>query len=415
MTTVINGSYPAVNSDSDATINGLTVGKGGGAVATSTAVGYQALNANTTGAYNVGIGYQALYTNSTGLQNVAIGYQALTLATGNENTAVGGNVLGSTTTGIYNSALGYNALQQNTTGSNNSAFGVQALYSNTTASNNTAVGYQAGYTNSTGTSNVMLGYGAGYASTAGLNTLVGYSSGSAVSTGTNNTFVGYVSGYLMTTGSKNTILGTYNGNQGGLDIRTASNYIVLSDGDGNPRVAVNNNGDTLFGGLKTDPTFNRSNGVNIGNNGSILSRSAAGWDCGISSTSGVNLSFYTDNGSARVTAGYISSNGSVTAYNVTSDYRLKQNIAPLQNSLAKVLQLKPCSYNYIEGNQYSEGFVAHELQAIIPEAVTGEKDAVNADGSIKAQGVDTSFLVATLVSAIQELKTEFDAYKTTHP
>ena len=388
----------------------------------NTAVGYQAGYSNTTATNITFIGYQAGYSNQTGYGLTFVGNSAGYSNTASDNTAYGWNALRSNTTGVMNTALGgglagsgAGSLQSNTTGGYNTAVGHQSLASNTTASNNTAVGYQAGYSNSTGTSNVMLGYGAGYASTAGLNTLVGYSSGSAVSTGTNNTFVGYVSGYLMTTGSKNTILGTYNGNQGGLDIRTASNYIVLSDGDGNPRVAVNNNGDTLFGGLKTDPTFNRSNGVNIGNNGSILSRSAAGWDCGISSTSGVNLSFYTDNGSARVTAGYISSNGSVTAYNVTSDYRLKQNIAPLQNSLAKVLQLKPCSYNYIEGNQYSEGFVAHELQAIIPEAVTGEKDAVNADGSIKAQGVDTSFLVATLVSAIQELKTEFDAYKTTHP
>ena len=166
---------------------------------------------------------------------------------------------------------------------------------------------------------------------------------------------------------------------------------------------INSSGNLLVGTTVTDPTFNRANGANIGNNGSILSRSAGGWDCGLSTTSGFNISFYTDNGSARVSAGYISSNGSVTAYNATSDYRLKQNIAPLQNSLAKVLQLKPCSYNYIEGNQYSEGFVAHELQAIIPEAVTGEKDAVNEDGSIKAQGVDTSFLVATLTAAIQEL------------
>ena len=182
---------------------------------------------------------------------------------------------------------------------------------------------------------------------------------------------------------------------------TATGYIFSGiDGE---RMRINSSGNLLVGTTVTDPTFNRSNGANIGNNGSILSRSAGGWDCGLSTTSGFNINFYTDNGSARVTAGYISSNGSVTAYNVTSDYRLKQNVAPLQNSLAKVLQLKPCSYNYIEGNQYSEGFVAHELQAIIPEAVTGEKDAVNEDGSIKAQGVDTSFLVATLTAAIQEL------------
>jgi hypothetical protein len=58
-----------------------------------------------------------------------------------------------------------------------------------------------------------------------------------------------------------------------------------------------------------------------------------------------------------------------------------------------------------------QGFIAHELQAVVPDCVTGEKDAVSADGSPMYQGVDTSFLVATLVAAIQELKAEVDALK----
>jgi hypothetical protein len=56
-----------------------------------------------------------------------------------------------------------------------------------------------------------------------------------------------------------------------------------------------------------------------------------------------------------------------------------------------------------------EGFIAHELQEVVPGCVIGEKDAVDEDGSIKPQGIDTSFLVATLTAAIQELKAIVDA------
>jgi hypothetical protein len=60
-------------------------------------------------------------------------------------------------------------------------------------------------------------------------------------------------------------------------------------------------------------------------------------------------------------------------------------------------------------------FIAHELAEVVPDCVTGEKDAVDEDGKPKYQAMDTSHLIATLVSAIQELKAEFDAYKATHP
>jgi len=165
------------------------------------------------------------------------------------------------TTGIWNAAYGRNALRLQTTGNYNTAIGADSLYSNTTASNNTAVGYQAGYSNTTGVSLTAVGKGALYASTgnnntavgtsAGVavttgaqNTLIGSSAGSALTTGSFNTFIGVNSvgnggsGELVTTGSKNTILGGYNGNQGGLDIRTASGYVVLSDGDGKPLLST---------------------------------------------------------------------------------------------------------------------------------------------------------------------------------
>ena len=108
----------------------------------------------------------------------------------------------------------------------NTAVGASALGANTTASSNTAVGYQAGYQLTTGGTNQLFGVQAGY----------------ALTTGTGNFLAGYGAGGAITTGSKNTIVGNYNGNQGGLDIRTASNYIVLSDGDGNPRLFMDGTG-----------------------------------------------------------------------------------------------------------------------------------------------------------------------------
>ena len=107
--------------------------------------------------------------------------------------------------------------------------------------------------------------------------------------------------------------------------------------------------------------------------------------------------------------GNINTNGSSTNYVTTSDYRLKENVLPMQNALATVAALKPCTYTWkVDGNA-GQGFIAHELQEVVPDCVTGEKDAVSADGSPMYQGVDTSFLVATLVAAIQELTARLEA------
>ena len=113
--------------------------------------------------------------------------------------------------------------------------------------------------------------------------------------------------------------------------------------------------------------------------------------------------------------GDIRINSSSTTYNTSSDYRLKENIAPMTGALAKVAQLKPCTYTWKVDGSDGQGFIAHELQAVVPDCVSGEKDAIDNEGNPKYQGVDTSFLVATLTAAIQELKAEFDAYKASHP
>ncbi len=107
--------------------------------------------------------------------------------------------------------------------------------------------------------------------------------------------------------------------------------------------------------------------------------------------------------------GSIQCTSTATAYNTSSDYRLKENIAPMTGALQTVSLLKPVTYNWKTDGSNGQGFIAHELQAIIPDAVCGEKDAIDKDGNPIYQGIDTSFLVATLTAAIQELNAKVEA------
>jgi len=131
--------------------------------------------------------------------------------------------------------------------------------------------------------------------------------------------------------------------------------------------------------------------------------------CQIVSGSGSQtfITFY--NGTTNT--GYINTTGTNTLYTSISDYRLKENIQPMTNALTAVAQLRPCTYTWKSDGSDGQGFIAHELQSVVPDCVTGEKDAVDADGNPKYQGIDTSFLVATLTAAIQELKAELDTTK----
>jgi len=117
--------------NSDASIYGITVGRGTGAISTNTAFGTSALSANTTGSLNTAYGFEALKLNSTGAENVAVGYRALDAnTTGTNNIAMGRNALGSNISGSANVAVGDGSLVSNTTADSNSAFGADALSTN---------------------------------------------------------------------------------------------------------------------------------------------------------------------------------------------------------------------------------------------------------------------------------------------
>jgi hypothetical protein len=132
--------------------------------------------------------------------------------------------------------------------------------------------------------------------------------------------------------------------------------------------------------------------ANVGNNGWVINTIVP------VSTQYTHMVFSSPAGNP----GSITTNGSTTAFNTSSDYRLKENIAPMTGALSVVQQLNPVTYKWKLDGSDGQGFIAHELQEVVPDCVTGEKDGINEDGSPKYQGVDVSFLVATLTAAIQE-------------
>jgi len=119
------------------------------------------------------------------------------------------------------------------------------------------------------------------------------------------------------------------------------------------------------------------------------------------------------NNTGNTAVGNIQVNSTTTNYNTSSDYRLKENVAPMTGALDKVNQLKPVTYKWKSTGEESQGFIAHELAEIVPDCVNGEKDAVDEENKPVYQGIDTSFLVATLTAAIQELNAKVDAQATT--
>jgi len=248
----------------DITVHGLTVGLGGGSVSTNTALGVSALGTNSSGAYNTAVGDLALTSITSSSNATGVGYGAGQYATGSANTAIGNQALtgvNGSSTGTNNTAIGANSLYANTSGSYNTGLGFQSLTANTTASYNTAIGYQAGYTNQLGGANTFIGNSAGFT----------FAYGSAVNTF--NTFIGNGSGSVVTTGIKNTIPGSYSGNQGSLDIRTSNNYIVLSDGDGNPRLYMDGGG-YLYSPVSYGNTTANASNMWIGSSG-IFGRSTS--------------------------------------------------------------------------------------------------------------------------------------------
>jgi hypothetical protein len=160
-------------------------------------------------------------------------------------------------------------------------------------------------------------------------------------------------------------------------------------------------GDTSYGKLSIGTTSIDKGQLNVLRN--TNSTSAPTVNIAGDGSSNVWVSF---SDSSDVTYGSISRSGNGTAYTTSSDYRLKENIMYDFDATSRLKQLKPCRFNFIadEDNTTVDGFIAHEVSSIVPEAISGEKDAVDEDGNIDPQGIDQSKIVPLLVKTIQELE-----------
>jgi hypothetical protein len=170
------------------------------------------------------------------------------------------------------------------------------------------------------------------------------------------------------------------------------------------RMRIDSSGNLLVGTTSALSQTGRATFVSSGNAlvTQVGNSSTAYQSTNTSGTSAYYAAIWSNNGNTFSTCGTIQVSGTATSYNTSSDYRLKDNVLPMTGALAKIALLKPVTYKWKSDGSDGQGFIAHELAEVMPDCVSGKKDAVKADGSIMPQGVDTSFLVATLTKAIQE-------------
>ena len=423
------------------TVNGITLGRGlngntdsniaigkdvlrsvtGGSYLT--AVGHEALNSNTTGYNNTAIGSAALKANTSGLANTSIGSNSLqsnTTAnfvtavgnhalryntTGGNNTAVGSGALEFNTTGELNSAFGYDALKKNTTGSRNTATGVNALVDNTTGSENTATGFGALLRNTTGSRNTATGqYALALNTTGDDNTAFGHSALYPNTTGYRNTAVGQGALKNNSTGFENSALG-----EGTLANNTTGQYNSafgresLHNSNGNNNTAIgwragfqtgSNNTSVGWQAGYTAGTNNTAIGSGADFGANLTNATAIGYQANASASNSIRL------GNASVTV-----IGGQVAWTAASDSRIKKNIVNSTYGLATVLKLRPVEYNLTSNDLKQVGFIAQEVQKLVPEVVTGKEGDLS-KGEIL--GITYSNLVPVLTKAIQEQQKQIE-------
>jgi len=196
-------------------------------------------------------------------------------------------------------------------------------------------------------------------------------------------------------------------------VNVSSNHPLLLMTNNTERMRITDVGAFLFNTTDTDPTNDTTgNGTVISNGGWFATTAQAqtvAYFNRTGSSDGTILDFRT-NGLVR---GSISISGSTTAYNTSSDYRLKENVVTDWDATTRLKQLKPSRFNFIaEPDRTVDGFLAHEVSDIVPEAITGEKDATETytddEGNEQTrpvyQGIDQAKLVPLLVKTIQELE-----------
>ena len=430
------------------TFLGMDAGQGSSAyVGTShgtknTAIGSNAFEALTTGDYNVAVGHEALVAGTVCNYNTAIGASALKLlTTGVNNTAIGylaagytstnvgsstsigsgagmftgtgsvsvGDITGFNQDGQYNTFIGRQAGYGSSTYRNsgaagateNTGIGHTSLYSLAGGDFNTAIGRASGLSLTTGDSNTLLGKSSGYDLTTGSsNVLVGSLAGQNITTGSNNIVIGTGSGIGLSTANNVTIIGSFSGTSPDLDSAAYAGAVAISSNDPSypdPLLFMEKNGNV---------SIPANNGLWSAANGGFKFENAADtkilkWARGSSSSTNVYAQlFFNSTGSI---IGSINTTSTGISISYTSDYRLKENVSPLTGSIDRLKALKPCTFNFLsEPTRQEEGFIAHEVQEVVPQAVVGVKDAVDENGDAELQGVDPSRIVVILTGALQE-------------
>ena len=184
-----------------------------------------------------------------------------------------------------------------------------------------------------------------------------------------------------------------NGTPGANDIPTELIFATTADGSPSPtdRIAIKANGKVVIA------AENMANDIAAGNFGiSLFNTNSGSLFFGGGTGTETQMNFGNDNG----VVGSIQTSGSGTSFNTSSDYRLKENIDYTWDATTRLKQLKPARFNFIadDTNTLLDGFLAHEVSSIVPEAVSGEKDAtetktkvvVSSKGGILAEGVEQS-------------------------
>lgn len=186
----------------------------------------------------------------------------------------------------------------------------------------------------------------------------------------------------------------FHGGSPDLVFASGNNRLTL----GTERMRLTGTGHLLVGKNASGDT---SAGIELRQTGEVvINRSGIGFYLG--RTGDGQVALFRHNGSS---VGSISVTASGTAYNMTSDYRLKENVVPLTGALDRLGQIPVYRFNFINDPERTvDGFLAHQVQAVVAEAVTGEKDAVDEDGNIIPQQIDQSKLVPLITAAVQELK-----------
>jgi hypothetical protein len=249
-------------------------------------------------------------------------------------------------------------------------------------------------------------------SVAGTGTVNGITLTGTVTTSGNLTLGGTLSGVSLTSQVSGT-LPVVNGGTGSSTLAGAG--IITTAGGQTIAGTLTTTGNISSGGsamFMNELFVNTSSALGgFGAKGQILFNGSAqsGFVMQTSTSPDTNCMIFLNSSGIPLGSIFIQPASNSCTYNNLSDYRLKHSIAPMTGALEKVALLKPCTFKWKNNDVESQGFIAHELQEVVKECVSGEKDAVNENGSISPQGIDPRFLVATLTAAIQELKALVDA------